>query len=61
MIAPSPGFEESATADYANNIILVLYKEFVYTLIVVLDGAPYFQEWAVTDLPLRTHTVARCC
>jgi transposase len=43
-------FEEYVTADHAKHFILALCKEFEDDLIVVLDGAPYFQASAVTDL-----------
>ncbi|WP_144906696.1 IS630 family transposase [Halobellus captivus] len=46
-------FEEYVTADHAKHFILALCKEFEDNLIVVLDGAPYFQASAVTDLAAR--------
>jgi len=41
------------TAEHAKHFILALCKEFKYDLLVVLDGAPYFQASAVTDLAAR--------
>ncbi len=35
------------------HLILALWKEFEDNLIVVLNGAPYFQASAVTDLAAR--------
>ncbi|PGF13830.1 IS630 family transposase [Natrinema sp. CBA1119] len=46
-------FTEYVTADHAKHFILALCKEFEEDLIVVLDGAPYFQASAVTDLAAR--------
>jgi hypothetical protein len=46
-------FEEYVTADYAKHFILALCEEFEDDLLVVLDGAPYFQASAVTDLAAR--------
>jgi transposase len=46
-------FEEYVTADYAKHFIFALCTEFEDDLIVVLDGAPYFQASAVTDLAAR--------
>ncbi len=46
-------FEEYVTAEHAKHIILVLYKELEDGLLIVLDGAPYFQASAVTDLAAR--------
>ncbi|WP_222914137.1 IS630 family transposase [Natrinema sp. SYSU A 869] len=46
-------FEEYVTAAHAKNFILALCNEFQDNLIVVLDGAPYFQASAVTDLAAR--------
>jgi len=46
-------FEEYVTAEHAKHLILVLCEEFDDDLIVVLDGAPYFQPSAVTDLAAR--------
>ena len=43
-------FEEYLTAEHAKHIILTLWKEFEDDLLIVLDGAPYFQASAVTDL-----------
>jgi hypothetical protein len=48
-------FTEYITAEHAKNFILALCKEFEDDLIVMLDGAPYFQASAVTDLaPVTT-------
>ncbi|WEL27393.1 Transposase (plasmid) [Haloferax volcanii] len=48
-------FEEYVTAEHAKYFILALCKEFEDDLLVVLDGAPYFQASAVTDLrPVTT-------
>jgi transposase len=44
---------EYVTAEHAKHFILALCKEFEDDLIVVLDGAPYFQASAVTDLAAR--------
>ncbi|WP_265108824.1 IS630 family transposase [Halosolutus halophilus] len=46
-------FEEYVTADHAKHFILALCQEFEDDLIVVLDGASYFQASAVTDLTAR--------
>ncbi len=46
-------FEEYVTAEHAKHFILVLCKEFEDNLIIVLDGALYFQTSAVTDLAVR--------
>ena len=46
-------FEEYVTAAHAKHFILSLCQEFEDDLIVVLDGAPYFQASAVTDLAAR--------
>jgi len=46
-------FEEYVTADHAKHFILAVCNEFEDDLIVVLDGAPYFQASAVTDLAAR--------
>jgi hypothetical protein len=46
-------FEEYVTADHANHLILALCEEFEDGLLAVLDGAPYFQASAVTDLAAR--------
>jgi transposase len=46
-------FEEYVTAAHAKHFILALCKGFEDDLIVVLDGAPYFQASAVTDLAAR--------
>ncbi|WP_152024107.1 IS630 family transposase [Natronomonas moolapensis] len=46
-------FTEYVTAEHAKHFILALCKEFEDDLIVVLDGAPYFQASAVTDLAAR--------
>ena len=46
-------FEEYVTADHAKHFILALCEEFEDDLIVVFDGAPYFQASAVTDLAAR--------
>ncbi|WP_092817032.1 IS630 family transposase [Halopenitus malekzadehii] len=46
-------FTEYITADHAKHFILALCEEFEDDLIVVLDGAPYFQASAVTDLASR--------
>jgi len=44
---------EYITAEHAKHFILALCEEFEEDLIVVLDGAPYFQASAVTDLAAR--------
>jgi transposase len=41
------------TAEHAKHFILALCDEFEDDLLVVLDGAPYFQASAVTDLAAR--------
>ncbi len=46
-------FEEYVTADHARHFILALCKESEDDLLIVLDGAPYFQASAVTDLAAR--------
>jgi transposase len=46
-------FTEYVTADHAKHFILALCEEFEDDLIVVLDGASYFQASAVTDLAAR--------
>nr|WP_246391899.1 transposase [Halosimplex pelagicum] len=46
-------FTEYVTADHAKHFILTLCEEFEEDLIVVLDGAPYFQASAVTDPAAR--------
>lgn len=46
-------FEEYVTADHAKHFIVALCEECEDDLIVVLDGAPYFQASAVTDLAAR--------
>jgi transposase len=46
-------FEEYVIADHAKHFILESCEEFEDDLIVVLDGAPYFQASAVTDLAAR--------
>jgi hypothetical protein len=46
-------FTEYVTADHAKHFIVALCNEFEDDLIVVLDGAPYFQASAVTDLAAR--------
>ncbi len=46
-------FEEHVTAYHAKYIIIMLYKEFMDNLVVVLDGALYFQASAVTYLAVR--------
>ena len=50
MIAFFSQFEEYVTAEHAKHFILALCKEFEDNLIGVIDGAPYFQASAVTDL-----------
>ena len=45
--------KEYQTADHAKHFILALCEEFEDDLIIVLDGAPYFQASAVTDLAAR--------
>ncbi|MGM0717960.1 MAG: IS630 family transposase [Halobacteriota archaeon] len=46
-------FTEYITAEHAKHFILALCEEFEDDLIIVLDGAPYFQASAVTDLAAR--------
>lgn len=46
-------FEEHVTAAHAKHFILALCQEFKDDLIIVLEGAPYFQALAVTDLASR--------
>ena len=46
-------FTEYITAAYAKIFILILCKEFEDDLVVVLDGVPYFQASAITDLAAR--------
>nr|WP_206335677.1 IS630 family transposase [Natronolimnobius sp. AArcel1] len=46
-------FEEYVTAEHAKHFILALCNEFEDDLLIVLDGAPYFQASAVTDLAAR--------
>ena len=46
-------FTEYVTAGHAKYFILALCKEFEEDLTIVLDGAPYFQASAVTDLSDR--------
>jgi len=46
-------FTEYVTGAHAKHFILVLCGEFEDDLIIVLDGAPYFQASAVTDLAAR--------
>ncbi|MFC6716702.1 IS630 family transposase [Halovalidus salilacus] len=46
-------FEEYVTAEHAKHFILALCQEFKDGLLIVLDGAPYFQASAVTDLAAR--------
>jgi hypothetical protein len=41
-------FTEYVTAEHAKHFSLALCKEFEDNLIVVIDGAPYFQASAVT-------------
>nr|WP_254546800.1 IS630 family transposase [Halomarina sp. BND7] len=43
-------FTEDVTTEHAKHFILALCEEFENDLIVVLDGAPYFQASVVTDL-----------
>ncbi|MFC7198017.1 IS630 family transposase [Halospeciosus flavus] len=45
-------FTEYVTAEHAKHFILALYEEFEKDLLIVLDGASYFQS-AVTDLADR--------
>ena len=46
-------FEAYVTTEHATHFILALCEKFQGDLIVVLDGAPYFQASAVTDLAAR--------
>ncbi len=46
-------FKESVTAECTKHFILALCQEFEDDLIVVLDGVPYLQALAVTDLAAR--------
>ena len=46
-------FKEYVTAEHAKHFILTLCQEFEDNLLIVLDGAPYFQASAVTDLVAR--------
>jgi transposase len=46
-------FTEYVTGEYAKHFILALCEEFEDDLIVVLNGAPYLQASAVTDLAAR--------
>jgi transposase len=46
-------FEEYVTAEHAKHFILALCQELEDNLLIVLDGAPYFQASAVTDLTAR--------
>ncbi|ELY56015.1 transposase [Natronococcus amylolyticus DSM 10524] len=46
-------FEEYVIAEHARHFIFALCKEFEDDLLIVLDGAPYFQAPAVTDLAAR--------
>jgi transposase len=46
-------FTEYVTAEHAKHFILSLCEEFKDDLIIVLDGAPYFQASTVTDLAAR--------
>jgi hypothetical protein len=41
-------FEEYVTAEHAKHFLLALCKEFKNDLLIVLDGAPYFQASVVT-------------
>lgn len=45
--------DEYITGEHAKQFILALSNEFDDNLIVVLDGAPYFQSSKVTDLADR--------
>lgn len=45
--------DEYITGEHARKFILALSNEFDEDLIVVLDGAPYFQSSKVTDLAER--------
>ena len=45
--------DEYITGEHAKKFILALSDEFDENLIVVLDGAPYFQSSTVTDLADR--------
>jgi len=46
-------FTEYVTANHAKQFIVVLCEECEDNLIMVLDGAPYLQAAAVTDLAAR--------
>jgi hypothetical protein len=46
-------FTEYVTADHVTHVTLTLYKEFKEDLLVMLDGAPYFQALAVTGCQAR--------
>ena len=46
-------FEDYVTAEHAKHFILALCQEFEDNLLIVLDGAPYFQASAVIDLAAR--------
>lgn len=46
-------FIEYVTAEHDKYFIIVVCEEFEGDLIIVLDGAPYFQASAVTDLAAR--------
>jgi hypothetical protein len=46
-------FTEYVIAEHTKHFILALYKEFEDDLIVVLDGASYFQSSAVKDIAAR--------
>jgi hypothetical protein len=50
-------FTEYVTGEHAKHSILALCNEFEEDLIVVLDGTPYFQASAVTDLAARDDLV----
>jgi transposase len=50
-------FTEYVTGEHAKHFILALCNEFEEDLIVVLDGTPYFQASAVTDLAARDDLV----
>jgi len=49
--------EEYVIAEHAKHLILASCKEFEDDLLVVLDGAPYFQASAVADLAARDDLV----
>jgi hypothetical protein len=53
VIASSPDSKSTSRPNTQKNFILELCKEFEDELIIVLDGAPYFQASAVTDLAAR--------